>query len=107
MRKKLPLSAAAEGRAATQPWTFLTNHTHVLLCVARNPHIRIREIAALVGITERMVQKIIGDLVGADYLTIEKEGRRNRYRLRAQRPLRHPLEAHCQVGQMLELLRGR
>jgi hypothetical protein len=105
MRKKFPVSRGG-GPSVPQPWTFLTNHTHVLLCVACNPSIRIREIAALVGITERMVQKIVGDLAAADYLSIEKEGRRNSYRLNAHRPLRHPLEAHCQVGQLLDLLQA-
>jgi hypothetical protein len=86
-------------------WTFLTNHSHVLLCIASDPHARMREIAAQVGITERMVQKIIGDLVDGGYLTIKKEGRRNWYVLRPARPLRHPLEAHREVGDILDLLR--
>jgi len=87
------------------PWTFLTNHAHVLWCIYREPETRIRDLAQSVGITERMVQRIIYDLAAAGYVSIEKQGRRNIYRLHADRPLRHPLESHCQVGQMLDLLR--
>lgn len=96
-----PAPAAAQVDA---PWTFLTNHAHVLWCIYRQPEVRLREMAPLVGITERMVQKIVNDLAAAGYIQIEKLGRRNAYRLSADRPLRHPLEAHCQVGQLLELL---
>ncbi|MDX1947721.1 MAG: hypothetical protein SFU86_20155 [Pirellulaceae bacterium] len=98
-----PASRATEPPAAA--WTFLTNHAHVLWCIFREPEIRLREIAELVGITERMVQKIVGELVAANYLEIEKRGRRNAYRVLADQPLRHPLEAHCQMGQLLELLK--
>jgi len=87
------------------PWTFLTNHAHVLWCIYRDPEVRIRDLAQLVGITERMVQRIVNDLAAADYVSIEKQGRCNVYRLRPERPLRHPLESHCQVGQLLELLK--
>ncbi len=86
-------------------WTFLTNHAHVLWCIYREPEIRIRELAQLVGITERMVQRIVNDLASAGYVSIDKQGRRNVYLLHADRPLRHPLESHCQVGEMLDLLR--
>lgn len=85
-------------------WTFMTNHLHVLLCIAKEPEIRIRDIAALVGITERMVQKLVTELVTAGYLGIEKQGRRNRYSLNRKLRLRHPLEAHHTVGEVLDLL---
>ena len=85
-------------------WTFLTNHTHVLLCLYRNPEITLREVAVLVGITERMVQKIVAELVGAEFLEVTKVGRRNTYRITVDKKLRHPLESHCSIGDMLENL---
>jgi DNA-binding MarR family transcriptional regulator len=89
----------------TPPWTFLTNHAHVLISVAEDPHLRIRDLAARVGITERAVQRIISELEEAGYLTHEREGRRNVYRVRANRPLRHPIEAHHSVSVLLGALR--
>lgn len=85
-------------------WTFLTNHTHVLLCLFRNPQITLREVAILVGITERMVQKIVAELVEASYLEVTRVGRRNSYRIAVDRKLRHPLESHRSIGDMLENL---
>jgi DNA-binding MarR family transcriptional regulator len=85
-------------------WTFLTNHTHVLLAVRREPELRQREIADLVGITEGAVQRIIGELEDAGYLSRERVGRRNRYHVQAELPLRHPLEAGHTIGELLEQL---
>jgi DNA-binding transcriptional regulator PaaX len=76
----------------------------VLLCIAKEPEIRIRDIAPSVGITERMVQKLVTELVAAGYLGIEKQGRRNRYNLNRKLRLRHPLEAHHTIGEVLDLL---
>ncbi len=87
-----------------QTWTFLTNHAHVLISLAGDPTLRIRDLAARVGITERAIQRIIADLEEAGYLTHEREGRRNLYRVRANRPLRHPVEAHRTVAALLEAL---
>ncbi len=86
-------------------WTFLTNHAHVLVCVARDPGMRLRDIAERVGITERATQRILGDLVAGGYVTREREGRRNRYDLRPELPLRHPLEADRTIGELLAVLR--
>jgi DNA-binding IclR family transcriptional regulator len=109
--KKISSKPAAAGRGPTHgesqdqtPWTFLTNHAHVLWCIYRQPEIRLREIAELVGITERMVQKIVAELAAAGYVAIRKDGRRNVYELTVDRPLRHSLESHCSVGQLLDLL---
>jgi len=88
-----------------QGWTFLTNHAHVLVCLARDPELRQRDLADLIGITERATQVILGDLEASGYLTRERVGRRNRYRLALDRPLRHDLEAHHTVGEVIELLR--
>lgn len=87
-------------------WTFLTNHAHVLLCVTRNPQARLRDVAADVGITERAAQRIVAELSDAGYLEITREGRRNRYHLHTDKPLRHPLESHHAVGEVLNLLAG-
>jgi hypothetical protein len=85
-------------------WTFLTNHAHVLLCVARDPGIRHRDLAAQVGITERAAQRIVADLIAAGYLSSTRDGRRNRYVLHPDLPLRHPLERDHRVGEILAVL---
>lgn len=85
-------------------WTFLTNHAHVLLCVARDPETRLRDIAVDVGITERAAQRIVADLVDAGYLEREREGRRNRYAVCPDLPLRHPLEQEHPIGEILDVL---
>ena len=85
-------------------WTFLTNHTHILIAVRRNPELRQREIADLVGITEGAVQRIIGELEDAGYLTRHRVGRRNRYAVTEDLPLRHPLESHHTIGELLQQL---
>jgi len=85
-------------------WTFLTNHAHVLLTLAADPQLRIRDVAVKVGITERAAQRILHDLVVAGYVQREKQGRRNTYRLALDRPLRHPVEARHTVGELVEVL---
>lgn len=85
-------------------WTFLTNHSHVLVLLYENPSRVLREVAAKVGITERAVQRIIADLEVDGYLEREKIGRQNHYRIRTDRPLRHAIEAHCTIGDLLRLI---
>ncbi len=85
-------------------WTFLTNHAHTLLCIARDPGIRLRDVAERVGVTERAAQRIVADLVEAGYLDRLREGRRNYYRIRADRPLRHPVEHGHRIGEILAVL---
>jgi DNA-binding transcriptional ArsR family regulator len=87
-------------------WTFLSNYGHVLLCIADQSEIRLRDIAERVGITERAVQRIVADLEEAGYVSRFREGRRNHYKVHADRPLRHSNEAHRDVGQLLELMLG-
>lgn len=87
-------------------WTFLTNHAHVLLCIAENPDARTREIAQRVGITERATQRIVAELEGAGYLSHERVGRRNHYEVHSELPLRHPLEEHLEIGALLGMLTG-
>lgn len=91
---------------AVSDWTFLSNHAHVLLCIAREPEIRLRDVATRVGITERAVQRIVADLEAGGYLTRTRAGRRNRYEVHADRPLRHPVEAHREVRGLVELILG-
>ena len=84
-------------------WTFLTNHGHVLLLLARDPGLRLRDVAEQVGITERSAQKIVTELETAGYLTKTRTGRRNVYRLDPDLRFRHPLEADHRVGELLDL----
>ena len=94
------------GRAAVVApgWTLLSNHAHVLIALASASDRRLREIAQRVGITERAVQNILTDLEREGLVTRDREGRRNRYVLHLDRPLRHPLGAHRTVRQLVELL---
>lgn len=87
-------------------WTFLTNHARVLLCVSRDPGIRLRDVADSVGITERSAYGIVQDLVEAGYIFKEKDGRRNRYRIEADLPLPEPSSQERTVGEVLALLAG-
>jgi len=77
----------------SQNWTFLSNHAHVLVCVAKNPDVRLSEVAALVGIRERTVHRIVHELLDAGYISVTKDGRNNVYSVDLDKPLRHPLEA--------------
>lgn len=81
-------------------WAFLTNHAHVLLCVAREPDTRLRHIAECVGITERATHRIVTDLIDAGYLTRHRLGRRSYYEVHPELPLRDPLEGDHQVGEL-------
>lgn len=85
-------------------WTFLTNHALVLLCVAADPEVRVRDLADQVGITERAAQRILSELVDAGYVEKERVGRRNVYQLHPERPLRHRLQRQRTVGELLHLL---
>jgi predicted transcriptional regulator len=84
-------------------WTFLTNHAHVLLCIAHDPEIRLRDIASRVGITERAAQKIVHDLAGLEYVDVTRVGRRNSYRVLSGGRFRHPLESEGEVADLLAL----
>lgn len=88
-------------------WTFLSNHAHVLICLARNPGARLREIADNVGITERSAMRVITQLDEAGYLKRDKQGRRNHYTIALDATFRHPVEAHCTVEQLLEMVLTR
>lgn len=85
-------------------WTFLTNHFHVLACIYRDPAIRLRDVAAMVGITERAAQSMVADLAHAGYVTRRRVGRRNHYEVHRNAPLRHPLDTGLTVGTLLDAL---
>jgi DNA-binding MarR family transcriptional regulator len=87
-----------------RPWTFLSNHAHVLVCIAEDPATTVRELARRVGITERAAATIIGDLETEGYLTRERVGRNNRYHLHTTGRLRHPIEQRHRIGELLELV---
>jgi len=85
-------------------WRFVTNHTQVLLCIARDPDVRLRDVAEMVGITERAVQRIVADLVEAGFLQRERVGRRSRYVIDRGVEMRHPAQAGHDIGELLALL---
>ena len=85
-------------------WALLTNHARVLLAIARDPGIRLRDIAATLGITERSACAIVTDLAGAGYVTKHKDGRRNRYQIQAHLPLPGPASQQSTIGELLDLL---
>jgi DNA-binding IclR family transcriptional regulator len=92
--------------APERPWRFVTNHTQVLLCIARDPDVRLHEVAHSVGITERATQRIVADLVEAGYVKRTRVGRRNRYEIDREARMRHPAQADHEIGDLLDLLRG-
>jgi DNA-binding IclR family transcriptional regulator len=89
---------------AAPGWTFLTKHGQVLVCIARDPAVRLREIGERVGITERAAHRIVAELADAGYITRKRNGRRNHYTINAHLPLPDTLAREQNVGQMLEIL---
>lgn len=87
-------------------WTLFSNHGHVLVCLAMNNQARLRDVAAEVGITERAVQNILRELQSSGLVQVSKHGRCNHYQINTRKPLRHPLEAHCTVGKLLQMLQA-
>ena len=85
-------------------WTFLTNHAHVLALLHSDPQLVLRQVAIEVGITERAVQRIIQDLEEGGFIQREKIGRQNRYKVLTNQSLRHPIEAHRKIGDLLKLI---
>ncbi len=102
--------ATAQANSVSAPpqhrWTFLTNHAHVLIALNANPDLVLREVATEVGITERAVQRIVQELEAEGFIRREKVGRKNRYQVLVKEPLRHPLEAHRNIGDLLKLITG-
>jgi DNA-binding MarR family transcriptional regulator len=88
-----------------KPWCFVTNHTRVLLTIAQNRDIRVRDIAAMIGITERAAQRIVADLIEGGYVSRDRIGRRNRYRVNREMEMRHEQQVGHEIGDLLDLLR--
>jgi len=101
-----PDPRASDHGATGAHWTFFTNHAHVLFVLAQQPDLRLRDVADEVQITERAAQRIVRDLEEAGYLRVEKAGRRNHYVIHTRLSLRHPVEAHCSVADLLQLVGG-
>lgn len=87
-------------------WTFLTNHSHVLILLQAEPELVLREVATRVGITERAVQRVVQDLEEGGFIRRERVGRHNRYEVLADIPLRHPIESHRNIGDLLKMISG-
>jgi len=85
-------------------WSFLTNHAQVLVCIAHDPGVRLRDIATTLGITERTAYGIVTDLTEAGYVVKDKDGRRNRYQIQAHLPMREAVSRERTIGEVLELL---
>jgi predicted ArsR family transcriptional regulator len=93
-------------RAVPPTWSFLTNHAQVLLCIAHDPGIRLREIGEAVGITERAAHRIVVELATAGYISRTRNGRRNHYTIHSQLPLPDPLAREQKIGDLLAILAG-
>lgn len=105
VKKMSPMSPGADQPAELPTFTYLTNHAHVLVALNADPEARVRDLAITVGITERAVQRIVADLEAVGVLERHRTGRRNQYRILRDGRLRHPLEAHCTVGGLLDWVR--
>ena len=100
---KIPAAADLSDLPAHR-WTFLTNHAHVLILLHANPELVLRQVAAQVGITERAVQRIVQDLEDGGFVERTRVGRQNRYEVKTDQALRHPIEAHRRIGDLLNLI---
>jgi len=98
------MSSQTQAVTQSRGWRFVTNHTQVLLCIAGDPDVRLRDVADMVGITERAAQRILADLVRGGFVKRERVGRRNRYLVNRDREMRHPAQAGHDIGALLDLL---
>ncbi len=105
MTTESPTSGAAANEEHL--WTFLSNYAHVLVCIARDPDVTLREMAESVGVTERAVHRIVGELSAVGVVSKVREGRRNHYELNLEVPMRHTLEEGKTVGDLLSALLSR
>ena len=93
-------------KSAASSWSFLTNHAQVLLCIAHDPGVRLREIGEAVGITERAAHRIVVELASAGYISRRRQGRRNHYTIKSHLPLPDPLAREQKIGDLLAVLTG-
>jgi DNA-binding MarR family transcriptional regulator len=98
------LAAGPSKTKSKSSWTFLTNHAHVIILLFQDPTLLLKDIALKVGITERAVHRIIGELEEGGYLNKERTGRKNYYTVHIKQHLRHPVESHCTIGELLRLI---
>lgn len=89
-----------------KPWTFLSNHGHVMVQLNQNPDIKVKELAERVGVTERRAQSILSDLEEAGYISVDRIGRRNRYKVNHNLKFRHPSEANKSIGMLLKIFKN-
>ena len=94
-------------RSGNPTWSFLTNHAQVLLCIAQDPGIRLRDIGATIGITERAAHKIVTELADSGYISRKRNGRRNHYTLAAHLPLPDPVARDQKIGDLVAMLNAR
>lgn len=102
-----PIAAAKQAPRHASAWTFFSNHAHVLFCLSAQPTMLLKDVAARVGVTERAVLRIVAELELAGVLQRQREGRRNRYAVIPDAPLRHAVESHCTIGELLAVINGR
>ncbi len=113
-RRRVPGQAPARAGKGRQDerdspggqWTFFTNHAHVLFVLAQEPDLRLRDVAERVDSTERAAQRIVRELEEAGYVRVRKTGRRNAYEIHPQLSLRHPVESHCSIADLLRIIAG-
>lgn len=101
--RRMPTASSASSSDEDRHWTLLTNHGRLLLLIAQEPHIRIRDLADAAGVTERTAQTIVTDLEHAGYLTKKRSGRRNVYTVNRRQPFRHPAESDHKIGELIDL----
>jgi predicted transcriptional regulator len=104
MRRDTDNTKKKSQESSGKPWRFVTNHTQVLLTIARNPDIRTRDISEQVGITERAAQRIVADLIEAGFIDSVRVGRRNHYTVNRRAKMRHPSQINHEIGTLLDLL---
>lgn len=105
IRKKVRMSSTNNDSNGQKAWRFVTNHTQVLLAIARDPDIRTREIAEIVGITERAAQRIVADLVESGHVESTRVGRRSHYTVHRDIRMRHPAQFDKEIGGLIDLLK--
>ncbi len=97
-------ASSATAKMLGIPWTFFSNHGHILVALADDPNARLRDLAERVGITERAVQRLLGEMEEADVITRRRTGRRNTYAINRDFRLRHPIEEHCTAGDLIDMV---
>lgn len=106
LRENVLGPGSAMEKSSGSQWTFFSNHGHILLALAEDPNARLRDLADRVGITERAVHRLLAEMEEAGVISRRRDGRRNTYSIRRSARLRHPIESHCCVGDLIDLIQG-